>query len=437
MEESVKIADLHPELIASVDHDLDVHGLKKKHARELDRHFLQARTDHLEGLEIELQEPAACSVVLEEGRPRMPALAVFVFLLLRGWIGGPKSMQFGLLLKESVTLRRFLDSLGIEKVPGASTVLDNINAVSEATQQRILQVQLAVAREDGLDDMSQCRGDSTAVEANSQHPTDSGLMKAFALRATSLFDGLARLNLRGASELAKSKDAKAACEVAEELAKFCRDIGMLSGKRNVATARKDLYLKMYTRARRLERRFTPVWKRARDLVDKASERMELFPSRKSQIDALLELAQKDLQDLLTIAAYSEKRIVEEKQTPASDKIYSISDEDAAIIRKGGWEDTFGYRPQLAFSGKGLVTALIVPVGNAADNGKLGDLLEAVETNTGVIPREMTFDDGYTNTAVRNYYLERGVEVFSFAGANGRQVIGRETWVSAIPATIPR
>ena len=37
-----------------------------------------------------------------------------------------------------------------------------------------------MAREDGLDDLSLCRGDSTAVEANSQYPTDSGLMKAFA-----------------------------------------------------------------------------------------------------------------------------------------------------------------------------------------------------------------------------------------------------------------
>lgn len=101
-------------------------------------------------------------------------------------------------------------------------------------------------------------------------------MKAFALRAIGLFEGLVRSNLPGAANLAKCKDAKAACDIAEELAKLCRDIGMLSGKRNVATARKDLYLKMYTRSKRLRKRFTPVWKRARTLISQASEQMALL-----------------------------------------------------------------------------------------------------------------------------------------------------------------
>ncbi|MEZ5324111.1 MAG: hypothetical protein R3F19_03505 [Verrucomicrobiales bacterium] len=75
-----------------------------------------------------------CSRTLEEGRPRMPALAVFIFLLLRGWIGGPKACITRYCSKNQ-SLHRLLDSVGMHKVPGPSTVLGNINAVSESTQQ--------------------------------------------------------------------------------------------------------------------------------------------------------------------------------------------------------------------------------------------------------------------------------------------------------------
>ncbi|MEZ5329051.1 MAG: hypothetical protein R3F19_28735 [Verrucomicrobiales bacterium] len=118
VEESVKIAIRHPDLLAAVEHDLDVQGLKKKHARKTEQHFIQTRNAKLDGLEIDLPaEPLECSRTLEEGRPRMPALAVFIFLLLRGWIGGPKSVHYKILLKESITLHRLLDSVGMHKCP--------------------------------------------------------------------------------------------------------------------------------------------------------------------------------------------------------------------------------------------------------------------------------------------------------------------------------
>ncbi|MEZ5330098.1 MAG: hypothetical protein R3F19_34050 [Verrucomicrobiales bacterium] len=68
-------------------------------------------------------------------------------------------------------------------------------------------------------------------------------------------------------------------------------------------------------------------------------------------------AESDIEKLVIIAAYSRKRIVEEKQTSSGDKIYSIADIDAAIIK--GWQDVLGYKPQLAFTGKGLVSAILV------------------------------------------------------------------------------
>ncbi|MCB1098677.1 MAG: hypothetical protein KDN22_24105, partial [Verrucomicrobiae bacterium] len=101
----------------------------------------------------------------------------------RGWIGGPKGVHYKILLKESITLHRLLDSVGKHKVvPGPSTVLDNINAVSESTQQKILRAQLAVAEEDELDDLTSCRADSTAHRRESQQHVSHGFWTDESLR---------------------------------------------------------------------------------------------------------------------------------------------------------------------------------------------------------------------------------------------------------------
>ena len=74
----------------------------------------------------------------------------------------------------------------------------------------------------------------------------------------------------------------------------------------------------------------------------------------------------------------------------------------------------------------------MPIGNAADSGQLREVLEACEGNTGIVPKRVTLDDGYSNGKVRNEYLakhEGKIEVFSFAGAKGRQIIDEELYES--------
>ncbi|MEM7148061.1 MAG: transposase, partial [Verrucomicrobiota bacterium] len=45
---------------------------------------------------------------------------------------------------------------------------------------------------------------------------------------------------------------------------------------------------------------------------------------------------------------------------------------------------------------------------------------------GVVPKRLSFDDGYSSKGVRDDYLKKHgdrVEIFSFAGSKGRQAIG--------------
>ena len=57
-------------------------------------------------------------------------------------------------LEESITLKLWLEHLGLE-LPPASTLSDNLNAVSNQTRALIHQVQLRSILEQGLDDFSE------------------------------------------------------------------------------------------------------------------------------------------------------------------------------------------------------------------------------------------------------------------------------------------
>jgi hypothetical protein len=79
------------------------------------------------------------------------------------------------------------------------------------------------------------------------------------------------------------------------------------------------------------------------------------------------LISEDLAALEQAANVGERRVMEQEKLPVEDKIISLSDSDASFVVKGGWNTIVGYRPQLARSGRGFVTALVLPRGNAADS----------------------------------------------------------------------
>ncbi len=108
---------------------------------------------------------------------------------------------------------------------------------------------------------------------------------------------------------------------------------------------------------------------------------------------------------------------------------SVSDPAASFIEKGSWDRTFGYRPQLGFSATNLVTAIIVPEGNASDQSQLCPVIEMGIANTGIVPRVVSVDDGYTGAAQLEQSKALGVEIVSFSGARGKKLLGQERWES--------
>jgi hypothetical protein len=74
----------------------------------------------------------------------------------------------------------------------------------------------------------------------------------------------------------------------------------------------------------------------------------------------------------------------------------------------------GYRPQLARSGSGFVTVLVLPRGNAADSPHLIAMVKEQITNTGIIPAMTSADDGHSSQQGREEVLGLGVKVVSIS-----------------------
>jgi hypothetical protein len=413
-----QIACFEPSIVERIDEDLDLHAKKKKLLRLVDAEFLAGQTPDLPKLQLQLRELKLEEIELEIGRPRTEAYIVYLFLMLRGLNGGCKDQHARLLLEESITLKLWLEHLGLE-LPPASTLSDNLNAVSNQTRRLIHDVQLRYILQEGLDDFQKCFIDSTAVEANTERPTDSTILVRLIARVLATGGNLHRLDLPDMNQIGL-------LEQQEELRRLSQQIDFLNGKARGEAKRKKLYFQLLRRVRRLRKRLLRDLESVRRNLE---GRADLPPSRRLMGQEALWLIAEDLAALEQAANVCERRVMEQEKVPMAEKIISLSDSDASFIVKGGWNTVVGYRPQLARSGAGFVTALVLPRGNAADSPHLVPMAQEQITNTGIIPSMVSADDGYSTQQGLEELLGLGVKVVSISGAKGKKIIEAQKWKS--------
>ena len=129
LDEVDELARFAPEIIASIEKDLDTEAQRKKRLRLEDRKFIESFTEDFQELNIEEREFLTEELELSAGRPRMPANAVYVFLMIRGFLGSLTSKQARRFLRESISLYGYLQEQGL-KMPGSTT--------SHSTRRRLL-----------------------------------------------------------------------------------------------------------------------------------------------------------------------------------------------------------------------------------------------------------------------------------------------------------
>jgi hypothetical protein len=409
-----------PALVGLVEADLDAHGREKKALRVADAAWEAARTSLLPGWagEGEPNGIDAARLVLAQGRPRTPAFVVLIALLLRGYFGaGFKSCGADTMIQESITLHVFFTNLGL-KMPGRSTLTELVNAVSNATRERLLDAQVAQVLALGWDDFSLMIQDSTHVGGNTVWPTDSRTIVALTARLLRVGKSLPRLLLPGIESPMAQRHLDA-------MTSLDRQIDMTKGTREGARDRRRRYGKLLWRARRVR----TVLSGAVAEVEAALAGLDVLPSRKAMAARAVRRMRDDVDALAKAIETCEARVVHEAKVPMADKQLRVSDPDVGFIAKGQRVPVIGYKPQVARSGEGFITGLLLPKGNAADSEPLVPMVDQVVRRTSVVPDVLSLDDGYASRANVEAMRARGINVISINGAKGRALTERADWSS--------
>lgn len=413
---ALELLRVNPSLVARVEQDLDVHAKKKKALRQADARWVANQSIDLPTVPQSLFHGPE-NITLGDGRPRTPALVVALFVFLRGYLGGFKTAPSDDLLFESRTIAVFLARQNLV-MPGRSTLTELTNAVSEATRSAFLDAEVRMILREGLDDFSTMIQDSTSVEGNTEWPTDSRLVVKLLHRILRTGRALPKFGL---PEM-RSYEAE---RILDKLTTIDRQIDLMKSGKNVTEKRNRRYKQVIGKGRVAHRSVANELPKVRE----ALAAMKAPPSRRLRTERVVAQLERDLQDLARVLDNCEARIVDKIKVPAAEKVVSTSDPDAAFIVKGQRDPVVGYKPQLARSGGGFVTGLIVPRGNVADSDLLIPMYDQVYQRTQVVPDRVIVDDGYASAKNRDTLKLRHVGTISIGGSKGRKLTSTKDWNS--------
>jgi len=354
---------------------------------------------------------------LAVGRPRLPGYAVYVFLMIRGFLGSLTTKPARRFLRESMSLYGFLQSRGLS-LPGVTTILENVNLVSHATRELIFDKQIARILGHELDDFKCLTIDSTAVKANSAWPTDAKILTGLLMRAARLGQ---KFHLWGLEDFTQGWVPR----WLEEMDKGVFQICLVAGKAKSKGKLKKHYRKLLARGRKATDALAVELKR----LEQRRPLEEQAPSRRVLLDRVLRQIQADLADANRVLDYAQARVFHDQTLPSTQKVLSLADGAAAYIQKGNRNPVIGYKPQRVRSENGFVTSLLVPQGNAADCVELAPAIRDSIRRTGVVAEWVSTDDGYASAKGRDEVLGLGVKNISISGAKGKKLTTPDDWDS--------
>ncbi len=412
--EFIKASD---EILPLIEKDQDALGLRKKKKRLRDQKYIEEKNEKLSGMDVPATEYDDRGSRLEQGRSRMPAFQVFIFMLLRGYWGSIKASDACERMIDSTTLYNFFLEHNLS-MPSVNAILDNINCLSVDTLKAIHQAQLAMIMEMDLDDFQRVYIDSTAVEANSAWPTDSRILlklidRIFRMSQNLEVFGLVNFGLHW---------VPAWLQLLREL-NF--QIDTLGNKRGSRRKRKVLYRKFLEKAEKALEYLYSELERANDRFCS----MLMLPSKQGQLREVLDHVGTDIMDGLHVVYYASARVLNGTSISAADKILSIRDRTAAMIMKGGRDPILGYRVQIGRSENGFICGLDVPEGNISDVEKLIPTVKECIDQSTVIPSMISTDDGYSSKLNLDLLTELAVRYISMNGSKGKKIIDEQLWDS--------
>jgi IS5 family transposase len=344
----------------------------------------------------------------DTGRPGMTAEQALRSAILKQY----RSLTYEELafhLEDSLSFRAFA-RLTVNQFPSRSVLQENIKAISASTWEAIQWLLIEYAADQEIEKGRKIRIDSTAVESNIHHPTDSSLLQ----------DGV-RIMTR---LLVAGKDLEPMPEY------------WFSDHRRVVKKRVITILNA-----RKEKVRVGAYK---DLLDVAARVLEYAMNALSALKTfesddvrewgracmLREEFERTVSTLARVMDQTERRIIRGEKVPASEKLASFFECHTDIIVKGGRDTEFGHKVFFTGGDSGVIMDCVVARGNPADSAMFQPMIERQKAFYGRVPRQAAADGGFGSKENLKWAKTEGIKDVMFAKRKGLSVLEmvKSNWV---------
>jgi IS5 family transposase len=280
--------------------------------------------------------------------------------------------QLAFHLSDSVTYRTFT-RLPAHLSPSRSCLQSTIRSITPETLERAHQVLTRSLLDTGIASLDKLRIDSTVVASTIAPPSDRQLL-GDAVRVISRL--LAKSKAETGLKIRFTDQRKASKPLAFRIF-------------NVKKATKD---ELYPELLKIVRRVVKQADRGQQQVTDSAGTSA--PRQKKWLGALAHY-----RDLASrVIEQTERRVIQGKRVPSSDKIVSLFEPHTDIIVKGFRDVQYGHKINLSTEVRGFITALTIEEGNPSDKALFLPVLDYHRCVLGKRPRSVVADGGYASQA---------------------------------------
>ena len=310
--------------------------------------------------------------------------------------------SFGLTFEElafqvadSGTARAFC-RMDLSVEPKKSALQRDVSRIRPETWEAINRAVVLVAQAEGIEAGNRARVDSTAMASHIEQPTDSGLLND-GVRVLARLMGRVQEFVPGYRFSKHDRAAK----------RRMRAIHDARGKDNKLGPYEDLL--------RLTQRTVWSAQRAIVMLRKPDGNRDVDGADKlaNEIDRVVGLVKRVLDQ-------TRRRVLDGESVPATEKLVSLFETHADIIRKDHRETTYGHKVFLTV-GEKLITDCFLPRGNPADATLAIDLIQRQQQILGSPPRDVAMDGGFASKDNLAAIKALGVENVCFSKGRGLTV----------------
>ena len=301
-------------------------------------------------------------------------------------------------LSDSQSMRAFA-KLNYTQQPSKSSLQANIKSISEDAWEAIHKELVHYGMDNKVESGNTTRTDATAVDTNIHKPSDSTLLQ----------DGI-RVITRTLNK------AKELCP------------GLKFSDHNRAAKKRVLNI-MHCKSKKRKKAYKKLLGLAHNVVAYSQQAISLLTSSNHQYieDSLLAGCLKDelehnLKMLQNVIDQTQRRVFNEEDVPACEKLTSFFEPHSDIIKKDRRDTHYGHKVYLTTGKSGLILDCHMPRGNPNDSTMVGELINRQKEVLGKTPRQMSWDGGFASPKALEVAKNAGVKDACFAKKRSLKIL---------------